>query len=312
MRQLACAIAIATAALPATAEARTGISPDRIVVATKAGSATVTRNPFGIAFADRRGRTLLAETPAAGQGVLPVVPVPDPIPLGQDTQKRPTLYAPLQFVVGASRDVQHPAEQWEGNELSGTEAGVMFSAVAVTDAKPADGGVKLTVSTTDPSGRHLIVTIAPSGNGFRVNARPDPPDGVATMGDSFRAATGEAFHGFGGRHNSLDQSGQDFYNWIEQENLGAGEADPAIAPSPTSGGEGYLFPDGATAAYWVQSQFVSSNGYGFLLDRDEISRWRMASDRPDAWQVNAAAPALDYLVVPAGDAAKAVAGLTAI
>ena len=302
----AAALAVIAAALPASAGAAVQLGPERVVVSSSGGSATILRKPFRIEFADAHGRTLLSEATPDGAGVLPIAPVPDPVPLGTDTQKRPTLYAPLQFIVGSARDVQYPAEQWEGNELSGTEAGVMFSAVAVEQAEQAGPGVKLTVTTTDPSGRKLFVTVAPFRNGaFRVSARPDRPDGVATMGDSFSSPAGEAFRGFGGRHNSLDQAGQDFYNWIEQENLGAGYAQAAFP-------HGYLFPNGATGAYWVQSQFISSSGYGFLLDRDEISRWRMASDRPDAWQVSAAAPALDYVVVPAGDQAQAVSRLTAI
>ena len=60
-----------------------------------------------------------------------------------------------------------------------------------------------------------------------------------------------------------------------------------------------MFPNGPEAAYYVQSSFVSSDGYGFLLNRDEISHWRLDSDRPDAWQVEAGAPALDYTVVAA-------------
>ena len=59
-----------------------------------------------------------------------------------------------------------------------------------------------------------------------------------------------------------------------------------------------MFPNGPYATYYAQSQFVSSAGYGFWLDRDEIARWRMDSDRNDAWHVEAAAPALDYVVAP--------------
>ena len=64
-----------------------------------------------------------------------------------------------------------------------------------------------------------------------VSARPDPPDGVATMGDAFAAAPGEAFRGFGGRHDALDQRGHDFYDWVEQENVSAGQlSTPATGP----------------------------------------------------------------------------------
>ena len=51
--------------------------------------------------------------------------------------------------------------------------------------------------------------------------------------------------------------------------------------------------------------------YGFLLDRDELSDWRLASDRPDAWQVQAASSRLDYVVAP-GSSRSAIRRLTAI
>ena len=276
------------------------------------GSVTITRAPFRVRFEDASGRTVLQQVENSGQQPLPIVPTPEPVPLGQDTQQRPTLYAPLTFTVGQARDFQYPASQWNGNELSGTEAGVEYSARDVVDAQPAgEDGVKLTLATSDPTGRQLIVTVKPGpAHAFALHAEPSPADGVATIGDSFASDDGEAFRGFGGRHNSLDQRGQDFYNWIEQENLGAGELDPAVSPSPTSSGHAYLFPNGSTAGYWVQSQFVSSHHYAFLLNRDELSRWRMASDRPDAWEVNVASPQLDYVVAP-GSPRSAIANLTA-
>jgi alpha-glucosidase (family GH31 glycosyl hydrolase) len=313
VRRALLTLAVAFALSPAPAAASVSIGPQEIVVTGGGGSVTVTRTPFRVRFADSKGREVLSEVENSGQAPLPVAPTPSPVPLGNDTQTRPARYAPLTFTVGAARDFQYPAYQWNGNELAGTEAGVQFSAQDVAGARPTgDGhGVLLTVSTSDPSGRKLEVTIAPGPAGaFSVHAEPAPHDGVATMGDSFASGAGEAFRGFGGRHNALDQRGQDFYNWIEQENLGAGYLDPATSQAPGTGGRGYLFPNGATAAYWVQSQFVSSSGYGFLLNRDEISRWRMASDRPDAWQVSAASPALDYVVAP-GAARRAIATLTA-
>src|SRR4051812_43146822 len=285
---------------PPAAQAEVTITPSEVVVNAPDARAVVTRAPFGLRVTDGAGRTLLSEVANTGQAPLPVAPTPDPVPLGQDTQKRPALYAPLAFTVGDARDVQYPAAQWEGTELAGTEGGVTYSARDVEQATTAGDGANLVVGTSDPSGRHLIVTLRPDRGAIRISARPDPPDGVATMGDAFAAAPGEAFRGFGGRHNALDQRAEDFYNWVEQENVGAGELGPAMSP-------GYQFPNGATAAYYVQSAFLSSAGYGFLLDRDEISRWRMASDRPDAWLVATAARGLDYMVIPGG-----VGPLTAI
>jgi alpha-glucosidase (family GH31 glycosyl hydrolase) len=307
----ACALLLLAAA-PARAAAPQ-IGPDRVVVRGPGWRATIERSPLRIAFAGAHGRTLLAQVPNTGQAPLASPGTPDPIPLGNDTADRPSLYAPLTFTVGAARDFQYPAQQWNGNMLAGTEAGVTYSARDVVSAAREGDGVRLEVSTSDPSGRRLVVTVAPGPHRtVSVHAVPTPADGVATVGDSFASGAGEAFRGFGGRHNALDQRGSDFYNWIEQENLGAGALQPGIGPLPGTGGDGYLFPNAAAAAYWVQSSFVSSRGYGFLLDRDEISRWRMASDAGDEWQVSAAAPELSYLVAPAASARGAMRRLSAV
>ncbi|HYX35910.1 MAG TPA: hypothetical protein VE954_22650 [Oligoflexus sp.] len=51
------------------------------------------------------------------------------------------------------------------------------------------------------------------------------------------------------------------------------------------------------AAYYPQNLFMSSRDYGMLVAREEFTRWRLASDRSDAWQMKVAAPVLDYTVV---------------
>ncbi len=61
----------------------------------------------------------------------------------------------------------------------------------------------------------------------------------------------------------------------------------------------------------MQNIFVSSRPYGFLFNRTELTRWRMASDRPDAWQVTVHGGTLDYTVA-VGDAGRAIKTLTAI
>jgi alpha-glucosidase (family GH31 glycosyl hydrolase) len=246
---------------------------------------------------------------AGAEQPVPAVPrsqfgAPDPPP--------PTLYAPLSFLVGTVAVEQYPSFQWNGNLETVTEGGVEYGAVAVERASRRGNGVRLVVSTTDPSGRKLLVDVGPGpGPGtIAVSARPDDPSGVAAIGDSFASHAGEAFRGFGGRHNSLDQAGSELYNWTQQENLsspGLGGPTPPGVPDPDK----YLFPNGEHAAYYVQSSFVSPGRYGFLLDRDELSHWRMGFDRADAWQVQAAATRLDYVVAP-GSSRSAIQRLTAI
>jgi sulfoquinovosidase len=311
-RTIAVALAIATVlAGPGTARGAVSEDAQHVVVSTPGGArAVVDRSPFRLSVLDASGRTVLAEQPRS-QDVLPVPPVTQS-EFGTIGPPPPALYGPLSFLVGTASSMQTPGGQWEGTLQSVSQAGVEYAARDVVDVQRAGDGVRLTVSTTDPTGRQLAVRIAPvpGQEALRVSAAPTPADGVAAVGDSFASPASEAFRGFGGRHNALDQRGTEFYNWTQQENVSSGSAEGLTAVTmPES--DRYLFPNGAHAAYYVQSSFISSAGYGFLLDRDELSHWRMASDRPDAWQAQVAGGGIDYVVAPASGE-RAVGTLTAI
>ena len=293
------------------ASADVRIAHERIVVSAPSGArAVVDRDPFRLSFEDPTRRRVLAEVagPEIDSLARPGIPRAQ---FGAPTPPPPALYAPLAFTVGDAGIAQTPGGLWQGTLRWVTVGGTAYSARKVLAGRRAGDGVRLVLSTSDPSGRRLEVEVAPfRGNTLRVRARPRPASGVATISDSFSSSAGEGFHGFGGRHNALDQRGNEFYNYLQQENLSSGSAD-ALTQAPPGGGPSHLFPNGPAAAYYVQSSFVSSARYGFLLDRDEISHWRLASDRPDAWQVEAFAPSIDYVVAP-GRAPRAIGALTAI
>ncbi len=280
---LAMGVAIAVScwfAAPATASV--SIGPQQIVLEAPEASAVITRAPFGIAFRDAGGHTVLSEATGAESFALPPALRLATEPAG------PALYAPLTFLVGSDQPATYTQRQDGGDLSSVQEGGTEYSAREVLAAEAAGEGVRLTLSTTDPAGRTLSVTVTPQGAAaIRVSATPSDPGEVAAMADSFSSPPGEAFHGFGGRHDLLDQRGQTFYNWVDQENFRSG---------PEQGTN--LSPDGPSAAYDVQSSFLSNQGYGFLLDRNELSAWRMDSEDPLAWQTEVAAPEIDYVVAP--------------
>ncbi len=292
------------------------------MTAPSGAKAFIDRNPFGLTIVDATGRTVLREvagaaTPVAGTTLGGRLDPPTAVPPSSQAEfgtigpPPPTRYAPLSFLVGSQSVSQTPAGQWEGTLSSVTESGVEYSAESVLSAAQQGDGVALVLSTNDPSGRRLAVSIAPgAADALSLSARPTPATGVAAMADSFKSGPGEEFHGFGGRHNSLDQHGNEFYNWLNQENISSGSAN-GLTTATSPGQDRYMFPNGPEAAYYVQSSLVSSHGYGFLLNRNEISHWRMDSDRPDAWQVEAGGPGLDYTVVAAA-APQAIRQLTAI
>lgn len=267
----------------------------------------IDRSPFRIRFQTAAGRTVLAETGGSGGSL--AVPTTSQVEFGTPSPPGPALYRPLAFLVGRFDPAQEPSGLWGGNLRSVTRGGTEYAAREVTRAHRAGAGVRLRVATSDPGRRYEEVTIEPEPRGvIGVFARVLPSEGVAGLADSFVAGTREAFHGFGGRHNSIDQRGNQFYNWLQQENLSSGSTSSLTALSP---GHDYLFPNGQAAAYYVSSSFVSSRHYGFLLERNALSDWRLASDRPDAWRVGDAVPSIAYAVAPGG-ARRAIGELTEI
>jgi alpha-glucosidase (family GH31 glycosyl hydrolase) len=279
-----------------------------IVVDAGEASAIVTRNPVRVSFRDRRGRVVLAQVGNRRPGALVEPPTVDPEPGGVDLLPEATLYSPFTFTVGREQIEQNPGPgPFVGDLVQAQRSGIQYSARSVLRARRTGRGVRLVLSTNDPSGRRLLVTLSAQGRrAIRVSVRPVERAGVAVVADSFASAPREAFHGFGGRHNSLDQRGHALESFLNQTNLPAPA--PEGAPGPP---DRYMSPNGPTGAYFVQSSFVSSRPYGFLALRDELTRWRMASDRPDAWQVAASAPALDYVVAP-GRPGRAIRTLTSL
>lgn len=308
MAQLRLLLALLAVAATATAAAAVPAhAAGSVAVAGAGGSKVVVeRDPLRVSFADASGRTVLSQAqPAGGLTLFP--PIAE-VQYGTLSPPPPALYSPFAFLVGSHSLSQTPAGEWEGTLQQVTEGGAVYGATKVLAAKKEGPALRLKLATSDPTGRTLDVTIAPRGRAFRVSARPIPAAGVAAMADAFSSPSGEAFHGFGGRHDAVDAHGTEFFTYLQQENVSSGSGDRLTATT-SPGRDRYMFPNGPYATYYAQSQFVSSAGYGFWLDRDEIARWRMDSDRGDAWQVEVAAPALDYLVAP-GRARRAIATLT--
>jgi sulfoquinovosidase len=271
---------------------------EQIIVQDADARAVIERNPFRLKFVDPvTGETVLQQVP---QGLPAPQPIgnADPEPGGFDFLPEHAVYEPLSFEVGGEADVQHPVFLFTGNMLAGAYAGVVHHATQVRAARAtADGkGVLMTVATTDPT-RDLTVRIElDKGSAIRVRANPSNRAGVMAMGDSFVSTANEAFHGFGGRHNTINQRGQAFYGWVEEEGINANFLKPVIDQLDAAGRDRYIFPNGPHQAYYVQNLFMSSNPYGFLLNQTELSRWRMAADREDAWQVRSRSSSIDYSV----------------
>ncbi|HKH40665.1 MAG TPA: TIM-barrel domain-containing protein [Solirubrobacterales bacterium] len=307
-RIAAVVVAVVAAVLlqPASGWSQVKISHQRVVVTAKAARAVIERHPFNLRIQDGKGRRVLREVEGAGAAPLPTPPTIDPIPPGMDNPSAPTLYAPLAFLVGSESIRQYDGGLWGGNLMSGERSGVQYSAGAVRRAKRVGKGVRLLLSTSDPSGRVLRVRVTPVGCcAIGVRVIPRPSAGVAMVGDSFASTPSEAFFGFGGRHNALDQHGNTFSSFIAEENL------DGLTGIGVGGGGTSLFPNGPAAAYYPQPEFISSRHYGFLLDQPHLARFQLDDQQPTAWNVTSSAARLRYIIAPGG-APRAIRTLTAI
>ncbi|HEU4360345.1 MAG TPA: TIM-barrel domain-containing protein [Mycobacterium sp.] len=270
------------------------------------------QTPFAMQVVNASGQTVLAQVPhsggpqlAADVAALFLGKNPSGLPL-------PHRYAPFTFTVGTDYLKTFTNLFWVGNLTGAANGGIQYAATGVQSARAVPNGLDLTLSTDDPSGRTLGLTLTTNSGLLGVAVTPSSTKGIVAMGDSFISSSSEHFAGFGGVHSGLDQHGARFPNWVQEGNVDTGPLEP-LNPLlfPNSGGKRYLFPNGPQAAYYVQPQFVSSAGYGFLLDQAELADWHLDSDRPDAWQVNVTANHLNYQVA-VGDAGQVISTLTAV
>ena len=300
---------------PATtppAEAQINTTSDMVTLTTADGGVVVHRHPLSLDFFDAEGRTVLSSV--SQDSSLPLLlrlPLPSRLLGGEDIlAQAPALYAPFTFVTGISADLQFPATFWVGNMLTSASLGLEYRLTDVKAVSVQGNEVVLRVATSDPVGRGASVNIAPDENGsFKVSVRIDRfANEVPLVAAGFTSAANEAFRGFGGRRNKIDQRHESFLNWAEEFSLMPEQFETVLGETF---GESNQFPTGAQGAYYIQSLFISNQGYGFLLDRDELSHWRLASDRDDAWRVEVAGGQMDFLVVPA-DMRSAVSKLSGI
>ena len=297
---------------PALVQAVLEITDDRLSLRAPQGTVQIRRAPFGLEFSDVTGARVLrsAATPVSDFAIRPLNP--QRLPGGAGAAEGPPLYAPVSFLVGAAAQLSFPATFWVGNLLASSNSGVEYRLDSVQEPiERLANGVRFAATTTDPGGRMALVTVtADTVGSFKVSVQLSPVNqAVASITAAFESSPGEAFHGFGGRRNKINQRGEQFLNWAEEFHL-----TPEAFQFPLLGpvaGENYQFPTGAQGAYYVQSLFVSPARYGFLLERDALSSWRMASDRDDAWSVEVAGAELDFVVAP-GDAPRAIESLTRI
>lgn len=271
-----------------------------LTLKTAAGRVEIDRQPLQIRFYDPQNRLVLSQHNESAGPVAPGVMLDEPT--GGELVKDQLLHAPFSYLVGASVSPQYRASPWVGNYITNALVGIQYHGTQVTDAKAIARGIELTIATNDPSGRVITARIVEDeASSFSVNMSVAPAQGVAFVADSFSLKDQESFHGFGGRHNAVNQRGKALTNFIQAQNVGAGPAAPVAGPLSGSG-DNFMFPSGEDSAYYISTAFASTGGYGFFLDSTKPSRYNLGAANPDAWQVNTLGAEMTYLVIPGSPA----------
>lgn len=299
----------ATVSGSAVQPAQVNMGEQTIAMRNANGRVEVLKNPLRIRFFNAADELVLEQVSSSGGLFEPGFAVDEP--LGSDYLPQRLLNAPFSYMVGAEIAPQLRATPWVGNYITQALVGVQYHGTEVLEAKETARGVELTIATNDPTGRVINVELKPAdNNSFEVRMGVNPAEGVVMVADSFVLRDEESFHGFGGRHNAINQRGNLLTNFIQAQNIGAGPLAP-VANLASGQGEGYMFPSGPDAAYYISTAFASTGGYGFMLDSTRPSRYDLGASNADAWQVNVSGTEMTYLVAP-GAEKKALQSLSGL
>lgn len=275
---IAAALAVPTVGVPAVSAAATD------AVLTADGIAVhVAANPFRLVVSDSDGAVLL-DTGIA-----------DPVP-GR---------APTTFGFATSLTVE--AHQL-GYSLTERVDLTWVDAVSATDVDVDGDTLRAVLATNDPLGRTMDLTITADGGIVAIEAVPSDTTAVTATGASFLTDADEHFLGFGERSDAAVQTGRQVVTWNEEGPFSAGDLAPVADPVFGDRWQGPAFFPGTNFAMpW----FLSSRGYGLLLDSDWLNGFDLAASDAGRWNVVTREPALRLKVYAGPRPADALARFTA-
>jgi hypothetical protein len=180
-----------------------------------------------------------------------------------------------------------------GSYVSAGRAPRWYALTAVERWELAGPTIRLQTTTNDVIGRTATVELEFLDDAtVRVHVHLDRTVGVVEMGLAMGATPDEGFFGLGERFARGNHRGHEVLNWTE---------DACFDPRP-----------GHDWTYWPVPFFLSSRGYGVYLDTTRRAVFRMASDRPDAWQASADGTTLDAVLLAGPDPLDVVRRFTAL
>src|SRR3954471_4616388 len=172
-----------------------------------------------------------------------------------------------------------------------------------------DGGALVArLVTNDPAGRALSLRIERDAEGvIRLRTSVEGPTlGITATGIGFDAREAERYLGFGERSNAVDQRGNTVEDYVAEGPYQPEERAAVAAFVPTPG-----FHPRDDATYFPMPWLLSTAGYGVLVDNAETSNFRLGSDQPGVWSLEAQAPTLSLRVFAGPRPADVLRRLTA-
>lgn len=162
------------------------------------------------------------------------------------------------------------------------------------------------VLTDDPLGRNFdLKIVAVAGGGLAIETELNDAAGVTASGWSFERTEDERYLGFGERSEASDLTGRLVENWAEEGPFSGSLLRPV---STILLGDDWQGPHPVPGTNFPMPWFLSSKGYGFLLDSFAYSAYRL--NRPGEWNVAARDHRLRVVVFPGPTPAKALQQFT--
>ncbi len=255
----------------------------RILAATPAIRLTIALAPFALEIATVDGTPIVAPPPGGGERRRPD-PAAPPAP-GED----PALSAASRYL-GLTYGVDG---MLVGSYVSSGRAPRWYAVTAVERWERDGNALRLDAATNDVIGRTARVSFEFLDDAtVRLRLTLDRMVGVVEMGLAAAATADEGFFGLGERFARANHRGHEVLNWAE---------DSCFDPRP-----------GHDWTYWPVPFFLSSRGYGVFLDTTRRAVFRLASDRPDAWQASVDGTELDAVVFAGPDPLAVVQRFTAL
>jgi sulfoquinovosidase len=183
--------------------------------------------------------------------------------------------------------------RWQGGAVRAGQADPpaadWYVITRVRTAERGPGRYAAVLDTDHPDARTAQADIRPGAEGTLTVAITVP--GAAVVGQSFVAADGERFLGFGERSHAVSMDRGVIENYVGEGPYQQHEypfLDGIVPP--------WAIRNRPDATYFPLPWVLSTRGYGVSIDQDDLSYVRLRADSADRWSIEAEAGRLCFTV----------------